>query len=191
MDGNDRTWAKRALWLGPLVAMLVDLACVLGGLPIAAAHTAGVTTLCAFWWILGPIPVPATSLIPFATLPLLNVVDHKTVAGAYGHTLILLLLGGFILSMAMEKSGAHRRLALGMVRMVGGRGGRRLVLGFMLATAVCSMWISNTATVLMLMPVATAVMANERESLRSPCSSASPIPPVLVDWVRPWAPHPT
>jgi sodium-dependent dicarboxylate transporter 2/3/5 len=168
MSSSSGPWARRSLWIAPLAAIAVDVACILGGLPQAAAHTAGVTTLTAMWWILEPIPVPATSLIPFAMLPLLDVVDHKTVASAYGHTLILLLLGGFVLSTAMEKSGAHRRLALGMVRLVGGRGGRRLVLGFMLATAVCSMWISNTATVLMLMPVAAAVMATESESLRVP-----------------------
>ena len=166
-DGNDGKWAKRALWLGPLVAILVDVARHLGGLHRRGAHGRSHHTLRVLV-DLRTHPVPATSLIPFAALPLLNVVDHKAVAGAYGHTLILLLLGGFILSMAMEKSGAHRRLALGMVRMVGGRGGRRLVLGFMLATAVCSMWISNTATVLMLMPVAAAVLSSERESLRVP-----------------------
>jgi len=74
-----------------------------------------------------------------------------------------LLLGGFMLSMAMEKSGAHRRLALGMERLVGGRGGRRLVLGFMVAAAGLSMWISNTATTLMLLPVALAVLEQSGE----------------------------
>ena len=117
-----------------------------------------VTALCAVWWVTEPIPIPATSLIPFAAFPLAGVLDHKGVATSYGHSLILLLLGGFMLSMAMERSGAHRRLALGMVRIVGGVGGRRLVLGFMIAAAALSMWISNTATTLMLLPVALAVV---------------------------------
>jgi len=129
-----------------------------------AAWTAAITALCAVWWVTEPIPIPATSMIPFAAFPMAGVLDHKQVAGAYGHTLILLLLGGFILSTAMASSGAHKRLAVGMIRLVGGGGGRRLVLGFMLATAVCSMWISNTATTLMLLPVAMAVLEQDKES---------------------------
>ncbi len=122
-----------------------------------ALATAGITTLCASWWILEPIPIAATSIIPFAAFPLLNVTDHKSVAGAYGHHLILLLMGGFVLSRAVETVGAHRRIALGMVRLTGG-GSRNVVLGFMMASALCSMWISNTATALMLLPVAIAVI---------------------------------
>jgi solute carrier family 13 (sodium-dependent dicarboxylate transporter), member 2/3/5 len=149
--------------VGLLLAMAVKYMGVATGLPVAAAWTAAVTTLCAFWWVTEPIPIPATSLIPFAAFPLLGVLTDKQVAGAYGHNMILLLLGGFVLSTAMERSGAHRRLALGLVGLVGGKGGRRLVLGFMLATAGISMWISNTATVLMLLPVALAVLEQDKD----------------------------
>jgi len=99
-----------------------------------------------------------------------SVLTHEQVARAYGHTLILLLLGGFVLSSAMEHSGAHRRLALTMVRVVGGSSGKRIVLGFMLAAAGLSMWISNIATTLMLLPVAMAVLdqAQERRKLAVP-----------------------
>ena len=142
---------------GLILGAAAGWAAAAAGMPSAAAWTAAITALCAAWWVLEPIPIPATSIIPFAAFPLAGVLPHDKVAAAYGHTLILLLMGGFILSTAMERSGAHRRLAIGMVRLVGG-GGRRLVLGFMLATAVCSMWISNTATVLMLLPVALAVL---------------------------------
>jgi sodium-dependent dicarboxylate transporter 2/3/5 len=152
---KSKTWA---LWLGPVLAALVGGGLSMAGLSTAAAWCGGVTALCAVWWVTEPIPIPATSLIPFALFPITGVLDHKQVATAYGHSLILLLLGGFILSKAMERSGAHRRLALGMVRAVGGVGGRRLVLGFMVAAAVLSMWISNTATTLMLLPVALAVL---------------------------------
>lgn len=147
-----------ALALGPALALGVYVFAVSFGLPRAPAITAAVTALCACWWVLEPIAIPATSLIPFAAFPLLGVLDHKQVAGAYGHTLILLLLGGFLVSTALEKSGAHRRLALGMVRLVGAKSGARLVLGFMLATATMSMWISNTAATLMMMPVALALV---------------------------------
>jgi sodium-dependent dicarboxylate transporter 2/3/5 len=132
-----------------------------------AAATAAVTTLCAIWWIAEPIAIPATSLIPFAALPLFGVLSEEEVAQAYGHPLILLLMGGFLLSQAMESSGAHQRLAFGVIRHVGGSG-PRLLAGFMLATALVSAWISNTATVLMMMPVALAVADKSHPSLRAP-----------------------
>ncbi|EAR20353.1 SLC13 family permease [Nitrococcus mobilis] len=145
------------LALGAVAAGAAAGAALASDLPPAACWTAAITGLCATWWVLEPIPIPATSLIPFAAFPLAGVVDHARIAQAYGHTLVLLLLGGFMLSKAVEKSRLHRRLALGMVRVCGG-GGRRLVLGFMFASWVCSMWISNTATTLMLLPVALAVL---------------------------------
>jgi solute carrier family 13 (sodium-dependent dicarboxylate transporter), member 2/3/5 len=133
----------RATLAGPLLAIAAGIAAYAAGLGTPAAWTAAITALCATWWVLEPLPIPATSLIPFAAFPLVGVLGHDEVARAYGHHLILLLLGGFILSRAVEKRGAHRRIALGMVRATGG-GGKRLVLGFMLASALCSMWISNT-----------------------------------------------
>ena len=149
---------------GPFLALLVGGALNgAGALNSSAAWVAGVTILCAFWWVTEPIPIPATSIIPFALLPLGGVLTHKEVAHAYGDTLILLLMGGFILSTAMESSGAHRRLALGMVKWLGGRGGRRIVFGFMTASALMSMWISNTATVLMLLPVTMAVLEQSED----------------------------
>jgi sodium-dependent dicarboxylate transporter 2/3/5 len=149
---------RMKLLSGPLLALFVGLQLhFMTELPSEAVWTAIVTTLCAVWWVLEPIPIPATSLIPFALFPLVGVATHKEVGAAYGHTLILLLLGGFILSKAVETVGAHRRIAFAMVRLTGGRG-RNLVLGFMLASALCSMWISNTATTLMLLPVAMAVL---------------------------------
>lgn len=151
---------RRRHWiiLGPLLALAAAALAYYGGLAAAAAITIGVVVLCAAWWVTEALPIPATSLVPFAVFPLAGVLDHRDVAQAYGHTVILLLLGGFVLSRAVERSGAHRRLALGMVRAVGGRSGPRLILGFMLACAVMSMWISNTATVLVLLPVALAAM---------------------------------
>jgi sodium-dependent dicarboxylate transporter 2/3/5 len=161
---NAETKTRLALLGGPLLGLVLFLVVEATGLPRDAAWTAAITAVCATWWVTEPIPIPATSIIPFAAFPLTGVLTHKEVAGAYGHTLILLLLGGFILSTAMASSGAHKRLAVGMVRMVGGAGGKRLVLGFMLATAFCSMWISNTATTLMLLPVALAVLEQDQQN---------------------------
>ena len=119
--------------------------------------TATIAFLCAAWWMTEAIPVPVTGLIPLALFPLSGVLTANQVALAYGSNLILLYMGGFILSTAMERSGAHRRIALNMVNTFRG-GERSVVFGFMLAAASLSMWISNTATGLMLLPIAMAVL---------------------------------
>lgn len=146
------------LYAGPVLALGLGLGLFHSGSTAPIAWTAGVTTLTALWWIFEPIPIPATSLIPIGVLPLVGVLNHQEVGAAYGNKLILLLLGGFMLSSAMAKSGAHRRIALTMVSLFGGFGGRGLVFGFMAASAVLSMWISNMATTLMLLPIAMAVL---------------------------------
>lgn len=137
----------------------------------AASITSAVAILCVFWWIFEPIPIPVTSLVPMALLPLLGVISPADVGAAYGSPLILLLMGGFLLSKGMESTGAHARIALTVVRLVGANEPRRLILGFMLAAALLSMWISNTATVLMLLPVALAVIA----SSSAPAALAPPL----------------
>lgn len=150
------------LLAGPIAALAIGwLLHAAAGLAAPACWTAAITAWCAAWWILEPIPIPATALIPFAAFPLTGVLTHGEAAASYGHSLILLFMGGFMLSRAMEHSGAHRRLALWMVRAVGGSGGPRLVLGFMTASALLSMWITNTATVLMLLPMVLAVIKQE------------------------------
>lgn len=158
MSEIDARFRLAILLLGPLLALSAGYAMSRAGFPIDAAATLGVTVLCVVWWVFEPIPIPATSLIPLAALPLLGVLPQSAVSEAYGNPLVLLLLGGFILSTAMEKSGAHLRIALTMVRAFGGTSSRRLVFGFMVAAALLSMWISNTATTLMMLPVALAVI---------------------------------
>lgn len=119
--------------------------------------TIAITTLTAFWWVSEALPIPATSLVPFALFPLAGVLDQREAASALGSYVIILLMASFMLSKALEKSGVHERLALYMINLVGASG-RRLVLGFMLAAAVLSMWISNTATTLMLATMALAIL---------------------------------
>ncbi|MEM7315889.1 MAG: SLC13 family permease, partial [Planctomycetota bacterium] len=146
------------LILGPVVAAALGMGLFASGFGNDVAWTAAVTAICAIWWVFEPIPIAATSLIPLAVLPLVGVLPASQVSAAYGNKLILLMLGGFILSTAMERSGAHRRIALGMVSLFGGSNGRRLVFGFMTASAVLSMWISNAGTTIMLLPIAMAVL---------------------------------
>ena len=155
---------RLALFLGPLAALMLGLVLAANGAATGVAWTAAITLLAASWWIFEPVPIPVTSLIPLAVLPMVGVLTPAEVGESYGNPLILLLLGGFILSTAMERSGVHRRIALNMVTLFGG-GGRALVFGFMAASATLSMWISNTATTLMLLPIVLAV-AEQTEDRR-------------------------
>ena len=155
------------LWIAPLAGTCVSALMLSYGWAIEGALTAGLTVLCALWWIFEPIPIPATSMIPLGVMPLLGILDGKQVAQAYGDPLIILLMGGAMLSKAMEKSGAHRRIALGLVNLFGGENQSRLVFGFMVASAALSMWVSNTATTLMLLPVAYAVIDSVKSSEES------------------------
>ncbi len=146
------------LFSGPAGFVSCWLLLPLIGWSVDESLTLGVAFWCATWWSTEVIPIPATSLIPLSVLPFSGVLTATETAESYGHHLILLLLGGFIISRSMEKSGAHRRVALGLVNLLGGDNPRRLIFGFMLASALLSMWISNTATTLMLLPVALAIL---------------------------------
>ena len=126
--------------------------------PDELAWTAAITLLTVILWVTEAIPIPAASLIPFAMFPFAGVLSHKEVSAALGSHVILLLMGGFMLSRSLEKSGVHRRLAIYMVKLIGINNGRRVVFGFMLAAAFLSMWISNTAATLILLPIALAVI---------------------------------
>lgn len=148
------------LVLGPLISSLLTLTLIHFGLADKPAVAAGITMLTVIWWVTEALPIPATSLVPFALLPLFGIVDHKAISASLGSHVILLLMGAFMLSKAIEKSGTHQRLAVYMVRLVGVSSAKRLVLGFMLATAFLSMWISNTATTLIMLPIALAILAH-------------------------------
>jgi sodium-dependent dicarboxylate transporter 2/3/5 len=151
------------LLAGPLTAILVGwLSRTVWGLEPPAVAVAAITAWCAVWWLTEALPIAVTSLLPMALLPLFGALTPNQVAQSYGSPLILLLLGGFMLSGALARSGAHRRLAMAMIRACARLGRRGLVLGFMLAAASLSMWISNTATTLMLLPVALAVLEDPR-----------------------------
>ncbi len=149
---------------GPILAFLIGVVMSQTAMAPAAVVTLAVTVWCVVWWVFEPVPIPVTALLPLALLPLLGVLTPKEVGAAYGDKVVLLLLGGFILARALEQSGAHRRMALAMVRGFGGGSSRRLVFGFMVASALMSMWISNTATTLMLLPVALAVLERSEDS---------------------------
>ncbi len=144
--------------LGLLLAALLWCVMTSQGCSSAATWTAAVTVLCAVWWTTEAIPLPATALVPFAVLPFAGVISHQHAAAAYGDTLILLMLAGSIVATGLEKSDAHRQVAMLMVRLLGGAEARRLVLSFLVTSALLSMWLSNTATAVLLLPVAMALI---------------------------------
>ena len=143
---------------GPIAALLTALAAYGFGLPDKALVTLAVTVWAVVWWLTEALPIAVPALLPLALFPVFGVLDKNQVAQAYGSHLILLMLGGVVISKAMERSNTHRHLALIALHAVGGGSERRLVMGFMLAAAAISMWISNTATTLMLLPIAAAVL---------------------------------
>ena len=153
------------LLIGPLAAVLLYGILAITApatLPSEASITAAITLWCILWWVTEPVPIPVTSLLPLSLFPIFGVLDASAVAASYGSPLIILMLGGFMLSRGMESTGTHRRLAIYMVnacrRATGGESDRSVVIGFMLASAILSMWISNTATTLMLLPIAMAIL---------------------------------
>ncbi len=161
---------RESIWPGLVSGLCLAVIMTALEQPEAIVITAVVAWLCMLWWIFEPLPIPVTSLLPIAVFPISGVLTPEQVGASVGSPLIILLLGGFLLSRGMESTGAHHRIALSVVNLVGGQKPRRLVLGFMIAGALLSMWISNTASILMLMPVALAVLAScsDRNSLAAP-----------------------
>ncbi len=121
---------------------------------------AAVATLMAIWWMTDAIPLAATALLPLALFPMLGIMTGKATAPVYFNYIIFLYIGGFLIALAMERWNLHKRIALKIIRLVGG-GPARLVLSFMLATAFLSMWISNTATSIMMLAIGLAIISQE------------------------------
>jgi solute carrier family 13 (sodium-dependent dicarboxylate transporter), member 2/3/5 len=132
----------------------------------AVSATLAVAILMAVWWVTEAIPLAATSLIPVALFPLLGIMDGKDVSATYFNHVIFLFIGGFMVALAMQKWGLHKRIAL-RILMFTGASPARILLGFMLATAFLSMWISNTATAMMMIPIVLSVIDKLEENAGS------------------------
>ena len=151
------TAARIGLPLGIAAAAVMLLLAPPSGMPPTAWRVAAVGVLMAVWWITEAAPIPATALVPLAAFPLLGIRPIGETAAPYADEVIFLFLGGFLIAAALERCGLHRRLALAIIAAVGTQPAR-LVGGFMVATAFLSMWVSNTATTIMLLPMATSVI---------------------------------
>ena len=149
--------------IGPVAALAVYLFFQPEGLSSQGQAVASVAVLMAIWWATEAIAVPVTAFLPLVLFPILGVSPITETAPAYAHPTIYLFLGGFVIALAIERSGLHRRVALFVFRKVGVEG-RALVGGFMLAGALLSMWISNTSTTLLLLPIVMSVVVVIRET---------------------------
>ena len=148
---------RMGLFLGPCVFFLLLMLPQPSDLSAQGMSVAAVAALMAIWWISEALPVPATALLPIALFPLLGVMKTQQVTAAYANHLIYLFMGGFLIAVTMEKWQLHKRIALHVIRVVG-VSPERIILGFMLATAFLSMWISNTATAMMMLTIGLAVL---------------------------------
>lgn len=131
--------------------------------PEKAGRVLAVAGLMITWWITEALPMPVVALLPLILLPLLNINTIKSTAAAYGNEVIFLFMGGFMLGLAIEKWNLHRRIALSIVAKTG-TSGNRIILGFILATGLISMWLSNTATTMMMFPIALSVVHVMKEN---------------------------
>lgn len=147
---------RPGLYIG-LVLFVVTLILPIPGLAAAPRKVLATAVLMASWWMSEAAPLAVTSLLPLILFPSFNVVSPKDTAAPYADDLIFLFLGGFFLALALEKWGVHRRIAMRVLRAVG-TGPRQVVFGLLAATAFLSMWVSNTATALMMLPIGLAVL---------------------------------
>ncbi|MDG5767914.1 DASS family sodium-coupled anion symporter [Balneolales bacterium ANBcel1] len=145
------------LFLGPAVFILFLIIPTPEGLESEAWAVAGVGLLMAIWWVSEAIPIPATALLPIILFPILRVGPVSQATEPFANPLIYLFMGGFIIALAMERTNLHRRIALNVVNFVGTRP-TSIIIGFMMAAAFLSMWVSNTATAMMMLPIALSII---------------------------------
>ncbi len=151
------TKRKIGLLLGAAIFVLLELLPAPEGLSAEGWHCAAIALLIAVWWVSEAIPLSATALLPIALFPIFGVLPLNDTVSPYAHRVVMLLLGGFIIALAMQRWNLHRRIALLIVAQVGSRP-ENVVGGFMLACALVSMWVFNTTTTIMMLPIALSVI---------------------------------
>ncbi len=154
------------LFLGPVLAILMMATGAPEGLSQSAWNTASIGVLMAVWWATEAVPIAVTALLPLVCFPLAGVATIHDTAAPYANKVIYLFLGGFIVAFAMQRWNLHRRIALTVLQHVGGNG-RSLVGGFMIASSVLSMWVMNTSTTMMLLPIAVSIISVIHKTVES------------------------
>lgn len=158
------TNSKRiGLLLGPILFILIRLFFSAEGLSDEANGILASTIWIASWWITEAIPIAATALLPIVLFPLTGSLDISSTTASFGHKFVFLYLGGFIIAIAIEKWNLHKRIALNIISVIGSNV-HRIILGFMVATAFLSMWISNTATSVMMLPIGIAIIKQLKDN---------------------------
>lgn len=158
MKMQQKATLKFAAILIGLGVFVVLLALPLGDVFSSAAHrTLACAALMVVWWLTEAVPIAVTAMLPIVLFPLLGITDVKEVTQSYGDSIIFLFMGGFVIALALEKCNLHTRIALNIIKRTGVNA-NRVVLGFMIATAFLSMWISNTATAVIMFPIAMSVL---------------------------------
>src|SRR5688572_7305715 len=148
---------RLGFFLGPILFALLYLFVPSGFISPNAYKVFAVAAWMICWWVTEAAPFPITALIPLILFPLLGVMPMAQAAAPYANPIIFLFMGGFFIALALEKHRLHERIALNLIRLTG-TSGNGIILGFMIATAFISMWISNTATAMMMMPIALSVI---------------------------------
>ena len=151
------------LVLGPLAFLILQTFDPPSGMPESAFSMLGITLWMAIWWVTEAIPIGVTALLPIILFPLTGAVDLSSTTASYGHRYIFLYMGGFMLAIAIEKWNLHKRIALQVIRIIG-TNISKIILGFMVATAFLSMWISNTATSVMMLPIAMSIVTQLKDN---------------------------
>ena len=149
--------------IGPIVFLLLEALPKPATMNIEAYHVLAITAWVAIWWISEAVPISVTALLPIILFPLTGVMEIGDTTAAFGHKYIFLYIGGFMLAIAIEKWGLHKRIALNIINIIGSDL-KYIVLGFMVATAFLSMWISNTATSVMVLPIGIAIITQFKAS---------------------------
>ncbi|MGE0755179.1 MAG: SLC13 family permease, partial [Alphaproteobacteria bacterium] len=160
---------KAGYLLGPAIFLFTLLTAPPDGMAVSAWNVCGLAAWMAIWWMTEAIPLAATALLPVLVYPLCNIVSLKDTLTPYANPIIFLFLGGFLIATAIQKTNLHLRIALTIVRFIGTKPDK-VVAGFMVSSAFLSMWISNTATMLMMLPIALSVVALMRSQMEKDAS---------------------
>ena len=156
---DGKLFRKRIIGMGSglLLFVLMVLSKPPEGLSLEGWYTAAIALLMAVWWTTEVIPIPATALLPLVLFPVFNISGITATAAPYANPMIFLFMGGFMLAIGMQQWDLHRRIALNIIWLIGSRP-RSIIFGFMVSTAIMSMWVSNTAATMMMLPIALSVI---------------------------------